>query len=36
MKGSDISENHQNNCLKAVIAFANFLGADTTYDVRLF
>jgi hypothetical protein len=25
MKGSDTSENHQNNCPKAVIAFANFL-----------
>jgi hypothetical protein len=25
MKGSDISENHQNNCLKVVTAIANFL-----------
>jgi hypothetical protein len=25
MKGSDISENHQNNYLKVVIALANFL-----------
>jgi hypothetical protein len=25
MKGIDISENHQNNCLKVVIALANFL-----------
>jgi integrase/recombinase XerD len=31
----DVSENHQNNCLKAVIAFANFLGAGTTfYDIK--
>jgi hypothetical protein len=35
MKGSDISENHQNNCLKVVIALANFLGTDTTfYDIK--
>jgi hypothetical protein len=35
MKGSDISENHQNNYLKVVIAFANFLGIHTTfYDVK--
>jgi hypothetical protein len=34
MKGSDISENHQNNCLEAVISFANFLGTATTfYDI---
>jgi hypothetical protein len=25
MKGSDVSENYQNNCLKVVIALANFL-----------
>jgi hypothetical protein len=31
MKGSDISENHQNNCLKVAIAFANFLGTDNTF-----
>jgi integrase/recombinase XerD len=30
MKGSDISENHQNNCLKVVIGIANFLGTRTT------
>jgi integrase/recombinase XerD len=35
MKGNDISENHQNNCLKVVIAFANFLGTDITfYDMK--
>jgi integrase/recombinase XerD len=35
MKGSDISENHQNNCLKVVIALANFLGTDITfYDIK--
>src|ERR687898_314190 len=35
MKENDVSENHQNNCLKVVIAYANFLGADTTfYDVK--
>ena len=35
MKGSDVSENHQNNCLKVVIALANFLGAGTTfYDIK--
>jgi hypothetical protein len=35
MKSCDVSENHQNNCLKVVIAFANFLGADTTfYDIK--
>jgi hypothetical protein len=26
MKGNDVSENHQNNCLKVVITLANFLG----------
>ena len=31
MKGSDISENHQNNCLKVAIALANFLGTDITF-----
>jgi hypothetical protein len=31
MKGNDISENHQNNCLKVVIALANFLGTDVTF-----
>jgi hypothetical protein len=31
LKDSDVSENHQNNCLKCVIAFANFLGADITF-----
>jgi hypothetical protein len=35
MKGSDISENHQNNCLKVVIALANFLGINITfYDIK--
>jgi hypothetical protein len=35
MKCSDVSENHQNNCLKVVIALANFLGTDTTfYDIK--
>jgi integrase len=35
MKGSDISENHQNNCLKVVIALANFLGTDITFhDIK--
>jgi hypothetical protein len=35
MKGSDVSENHQNNCLKVVIALANFLGTDITfYDIK--
>jgi hypothetical protein len=34
MKSSDVSENHQNNCLKVVIALANFLGTDITfYDI---
>jgi hypothetical protein len=35
MKGSDVYENHQNNCLKVVMAFANFLGANVTfYDIK--
>jgi integrase/recombinase XerD len=35
MKGNDVSENHQNNCLKVVIALANFLGTDITfYDIK--
>ena len=35
MKSSDVSENHQNNCLKVVIALANFLGTGTTfYDIK--
>jgi hypothetical protein len=35
MKGSDTSENHQNNCLKVVIALANHLGTDITfYDIK--
>jgi hypothetical protein len=35
MKESDVSDNHHNDCQKAVIAFANFLGANTTfYDIR--
>jgi hypothetical protein len=36
MKSNGASERHQNNNLKAVIAFANFLGTDTTFfDVQL-
>jgi hypothetical protein len=31
MKSSGASERHQNNNLKAVIAFANFLGTDMTF-----
>jgi integrase/recombinase XerD len=35
MKGNDVSENHQNNCLKVVIALANFLGTNITfYDIN--
>jgi hypothetical protein len=35
MKGSDVSENHQNNCLKVVIALAKFLGTGITfYDIK--
>ena len=35
MKSSDVSENHQNNCLKVVIALANFLGTDITlYNIK--
>ena len=35
MKSSDVSENHQDNCLKVVIALANFLGTDITfYDIK--
>jgi hypothetical protein len=36
MKSNGASESHQNNNLKAVIAFANFLGTDTTFlDIQL-
>ena len=36
MKSNGASEQHQNNNLKAVIAFANFLGTDMTFfDVQL-
>ena len=36
MKSNGASERHQNNNLKAIIAFANFLGTDTTFfDVQL-
>ena len=36
MKSNGVSERYQNNDLKAVIAFANFLGTDTTFlDVQL-
>ena len=31
MNARSLSENHQNNCLKVTIAFANFLGSDTTF-----
>ena len=31
MKGNAASERHQNNNLKAIIAFAEFLGSDTTF-----
>ena len=35
MKGSDVSENHKNNCLKVVIALANSLGTNTAfYDIK--
>ena len=35
MKDNDSSERHQNNALKVVIAYAKFLGSDTTfYDVK--
>ena len=35
MKGSNISENRQNNCLKVVIALANFLETNITfYDIK--
>jgi hypothetical protein len=35
MKESDVSDNHHNNCQKAVIALANFFGANTTfYNIR--
>jgi hypothetical protein len=36
MKSNGTSERHQNNNLKAIIAFASFLGTDTTFlDVQL-
>jgi integrase/recombinase XerD len=31
MQGNTTSERHQNNNLKAIIAFARFLGPDTTF-----
>jgi hypothetical protein len=35
MKGNDISENQQNNCLNLVITLANFLGTDITfYEIK--
>ena len=35
MKDNDVSENHQNNCLKVAIALANYLGTDITfYDIK--
>ncbi len=36
MKSNGTSERHHNNNLKAIIAFANFLGTDTTFlDIQL-
>ena len=36
MKSNGASERHQNNNLKAIIAFANFLGTDRTFlDIQL-
>jgi ribosomal protein L40E len=36
MKSNGASERHQNNNLKAIISFANFLGTDTTFfDVQI-
>ena len=35
MKGNDVSENHQNNCLKVVIALANFLGTGLQVSFHL-
>ena len=35
MKAKGSSEQHQNNNLKTIIAYANFLGSDTTFfDVQ--
>jgi integrase/recombinase XerD len=35
MKKSGASQNHQNNSIKVVIAFAKFLGSDLTfYDIK--
>src|SRR5918995_7473493 len=35
LKSSDVSENHQNNCLKVVITLATFLGTNITfYDIK--
>lgn len=35
IKTNGVSERHQNNSLKMVIAFANYLGKEITfYDVR--
>ena len=35
MKKSGVSQNHQNNSIKVVIAFAKFLGSDLTfYDIK--
>lgn len=31
MKGNAISERHQNNNLKVIIAFAEFIGDETTF-----
>ena len=35
MKDNDSSKRHQNNALKVVIAYAEYLGSDDTfYDIR--
>ena len=31
MRAKSLSENHQNNCLKAIIAFAQFIGPDMSF-----
>jgi integrase/recombinase XerD len=36
MRNNDASIHHQNNNLKVIIAFANFLGPNTTfYDIQM-
>ena len=34
MQSSGCSEKNQNNNLKAIIAFANFIGPDSFYDIH--